>query len=223
MPRLLLMTALAAVAISLPAAAVSEPTVTLTGVVGPSATITLKNADGSAVRHLDPGVYEISISDLSDLHNFHLFGTGVEQATDVEGVGPATWTVQFVDGTYTFRCDPHALQMKGTFTVGNVQPPPPPAPQLNGKVTARTITLKNSSTGAKVRTLVEGRHKLVISDTARTQNFHLIGPGTNKKTGIKARTKATWTLNLGPGKYTYRSDKNRRLKGTFTVRPVPIP
>ncbi len=223
MPRLLVMTALAAVAISLPAAAIGEPTVTLTGVVGPSATITLKNADGSAVRHLDPGVYEISISDQSDLHNFHLFGTGVEQATDVEGVGPVAWTVQFVDGTYTFRCDPHALQMKGTFTVGNVPPPPPPPLQLNGKVTARTITLKNSSTGAKVRTLVEGRHKLVISDTAKTQNFHLTGPGVNKKTAIKARTKATWTLNLGPGKYTYRSDKNRRLKGTFTVRPVPIP
>ena len=223
MPRLLLMTALAAAAISLPAAATGEPTVTLTGVVGPSASITLKNADGSAVRHLDPGSYEITISDQSDLHNFHLFGPGVEQQTDVEALGTTTWTVQFVDGTYTFRCDPHAAQMKGTFTVGAVPPPPPPAPKLNGKVTARTISLKNASTGAKVTTLVEGRHKVVVTDTAKTQNFHLIGPGVNKKTLVKARTKATWTLALGPGKYTYRSDKNRRLKGSFTVRPVPIP
>lgn len=221
--RLMLMTALAAAAISLPAAATGEPTVTLTGVVGPSAVITLKNADGSAVRHLDPGMYEISISDQSDLHNFHLFGIGVGQATDVEAVGTATWTVQFVDGTYNYRCDPHAAQMKGSFTVGNVPPPPPPPTKLNGKVTARTISLKSASTGAKVRSLVEGTHKVAVSDTAKTQNFHLIGPGVNKKTAIKARTKATWTLALGPGKYTYRSDRNRRLKGSFTVRPVPIP
>ncbi len=223
MPRLLLIAALAVAAISLPAAAASEPTVTLTGVVGPSATITLKNADGSVVRQLDPGSYEISISDQSDLHNFHLFGPGVEQQTDVEALGTTTWNVQFVDGTYTYRCDPHAAQMRGTFTVGNVPPPPPPTPKLNGKVTAKTISLKNAATGAKVRTLVEGTHKLVVSDTAKTQNFHLIGPGVNRKTAIKARTKKTWTLALGPGKYTYRSDKNRRLKGRFTVRPVPIP
>ncbi len=223
MPRLLLMSALAAAAISLPAAATGEPTVTLTGVVGPSATISLKNADGSAVRHLDPGLYEVSINDQSVEHNYHLFGPGVEQQTDVETTGMVSWTIQVVDGTYTYRCDPHAAQMKGTFTVGNVPPPPPPTPKLNGKVTAKTISLKSASTGAKVRTLVEGTHKVVVSDTAKTQNFHLVGPGVNKKTAIKARAKATWTLNLGPGKYSYRSDKNRRLKGSFTVRPAPTP
>jgi plastocyanin len=221
MPRLLLMTALAAAAISLPAAATGEPAVTLTGVVGPGMTITLKNADGSNVSHLDPGMYEVSINDQSDLHNFHLFGPGVEQKTDVETVGMAAWTIQVVDGTYNFRCDAHANVMKGTFTVGNVPPPPPPTPKLNGKVTAKTISLKSASTGAKVRSLVEGTHKVVVSDAAKTQNFHLTGPGVNKKTGVKARTKATWTVALTPGKYTYRSDKNRRLKGSFTVTAAP--
>lgn len=217
MPRLLLMTALAAAAISLPAAATGEPAVTLTGVVGPGMTITLKNPDGSNVTHLDPGTYDVSISDQAIIHNYHLFGPGVEQQSDIEGVGMLTWSVQFVDGTYTYRCDPHASQMRGTFTVGNVPPPPPPTPKLNGKVTAKTISLKSASTGAKVRTLVEGTHKVVVSDAAKTQNFHLTGPGVNKKTGVKARTKATWTVALAPGKYTYRSDKKRRLKGSFTV------
>ena len=217
MPRLLLMTALAAAAISLPAAATGRSAVTLTGVVGPSAVITLKNADGSNVTHLDPGTYDVTVDDRSDLHNFHLLGPGVDQQTGVETLGMTTWTIQIVDGIYTFRCDPHAAQMRDTFTVGNVQPPPPPTPKLNGRVTARLISLRNASTGAKVRSLVAGAHKVVVSDSSKTQNFHLTGPGVNKKTGVKARTKATWTIALGPGKYTYRSDKNRRLKGTFTV------
>lgn len=217
MPRPLLVTTLALVAISLPAAAASAPTVTLTGVAGPEMTITLRNADGSAVTHLDPGAYDVSIDDRSILHNYHLFGPGVEQRTDIETIGMVSWTIQLTDGTYNFRCDAHVTTMKGSFTAGNVPPPPPPTTKLNGKVTARTISLK-SAAGAKVRSLVEGKHRVAVNDSSNAQNFHLSGPGVNKKTGVKAKTKAAWTLTFSPGKYTYRSDKNRRLRGTFTVR-----
>jgi hypothetical protein len=220
---LLVITALAAAAISLPAAATGEPAVTLIGVVGPSATITLKNPDGTAVTHLDPGSYTVSVDDRSDFHNFHLFGPGVSQQTEVEGMAMVSWTIQVVDGTYNFRCDSHPGTMKGSFTVGNVPPPPPPPEKLNGKVAARTISLKNASTGLKVRSVVEGTFKVVVSDVTKIQNFHLIGPGVNKKTGVKARTKVTWTLALTPGKYLYRSDKKRRLRGTFTVTPMVPP
>lgn len=224
--RLLVITALAAVAISLPAAATGEPASTLStliGVVGPSATITLKNPDGTAVTHLDPGSYTVGVDDLSDFHNFHLFGPGVSQQTEVEGMGMVSWTIQVVDGTYNFRCDSHPGTMKGSFTVGNVPPPPPPPEKLNGKVAARAISLKNATTGLKVRSVVEGTYKVVVSDVTKIQNFHLIGPGVNRKTGVKARTKVTWTLALTPGKYTYRSDKKRRLRGTFTVTPMVPP
>jgi len=223
MLRPLLVTALAVVAISVPGAATGEPAVTLVGVVGPGFTITLKNPDGTAVRHLDPGMYDVSVDDKAIEHNFHLLGPGVEQQTVIENIETASWSVQFADGTYTFRCDPHASQMRGTFTVGNVPPPPPPPVRVNGKVTARTISLRNASTGAKVRSLIEGTHKVVVTDSARTQNFHLIGPGVNRKTGVSARTKKTWTVALTPGKYTYRSDKNRRLRGTFTVKAQSRP
>ena len=148
MRRLLLMTVLAAAAISLPAAATGSPTVTLTGVVGPGFNISLKNADGTNVTHLDAGAYTVSISDQSDLHNFHLFGPGVEQMTTVEGIETASWDIQVTDGTYKFLCDAHPTQMKGSFTAGNVQPPPPPPPTLNGKVTAKTISVTN--VGSKV-------------------------------------------------------------------------
>ena len=220
MRRLLLMTALCVAAITLPAAATSSPTVTLTGVVGPGFNISLKNADGTAVRHLDAGAYTVSVSDQSAEHNFHLFGPGVEQLTTVEGIETASWDIQITDGTYTFLCDAHPTQMKGSFTAGAVQPPPPPPPTLNGKVTAKTISL--NYVGSKVRGLVEGNYKLAVNDTAKTQNFHLTGPGVNRKTGVKSRSKVKWTVALIPGHYTYRSDKSRRLKGSFIVRAKPV-
>jgi plastocyanin len=221
--RLLVITVLAAAAISLPAAATGQAAPSLVGVVGPSATITLKSPDGTAIRHLDPGMYTVSVDDRSDFHNFHLFGPGVDQMTEVESIVMVTWNVQLVDGTYTFRCDAHPGTMKGTFTVGNVPPPPPPPEKLNGKVTARTISLKSASTGSKVRSVVEGTFKVAVNDATKTQNFHLRGPGVNRKTGVKARKKVTWTLALTPGKYTYRSDKKRRLHGSFTVTAAPAP
>ena len=218
--RTLLIGIVAVAAVSIPAAATGSPNVTLTGVVGPGFSISLKNADGTGVSHLDAGTYDITVTDNSAEHNFHLSGPGVDQATDVGGMGTVTWTVTITDGTYTFVCDAHPTQMKGSFTAGNVPPPPPPPPpaaKLSGKVTTKTITLKTGS-GSKVRSLTSGKFKLTVSDTSKTQNFHLKGPGVNKKTGVAARAKATWTLTLKPGKYTYRSDKSRKLRGSFTVK-----
>lgn len=218
--RTLLIGILAVVAVSIPAAATSAPNATLTGVVGPGFNISLKNADGTGVTHLDPGTYDISVTDNSIDHNFHIRGPGVDQATLVEGMGTVTWTVTITDGTYNFQCDAHPTQMKGSFTAGNVPPPPPPPPpagKLSGKVTTKAISLKTSA-GAKVKSLTARKYKVTVSDTSKTQNFHLTGPGVNKKTSVAARATATWTLNLKPGKYTYRSDKSRKLRGTFTVR-----
>jgi hypothetical protein len=218
MLRTLLALTLSLAAISIPAAATGAPNVTLTGVVGPGFNISLKNPDGTNVSHLDPGTYDISVTDNEVTHNFHLRGPGVDMATDVEGTSTVTWTVTITDGTYTYLCDAHPVQMKKTFTAGAVQPPPPPAPtpKLSGKVTTKAISLKKSS-GARVKSLAQGKYKVTVSDTSKTQNFHLRGPGVNKLTGIKARSTATWTLRLKQGKYTYRSDKSRKLRGSFTV------
>jgi plastocyanin len=222
MLRTLLIGALVAVAASVPGGATGASAPSLVGVVGPSATISLKNPDGTNVTHLDPGMYVVSIDDRGIEHNFHLFGPGVEQSTDVETTGMTSWNVQLQDGTYTFRCDVHASTMKGTFTVGTVQPPPPPPAKLSGKVTSRLITLKTSA-GTRVTSLLENTYKLTVSDSSKTQNFHLTGPGVNRKTGVAATAKKTWTVKLTPGKYTYRSDKNRKLRRTFTVKPKPEP
>jgi hypothetical protein len=45
----------------------------------------------------------------------------VNKTTSVSGTGDDTWTVTFSPGTYKFVCDPHASQMKGSFTVTAAQ------------------------------------------------------------------------------------------------------
>jgi plastocyanin len=217
MLRPLLLASLATLAISLPAAATSSPASgTLTAVVTPQAQITLQNPDGTDVRHLDPGSYVINVDDRTDLHNFHLSGTGVNMRTSLDLVETAQWTVELTNGTYTFLCDAHPTTMRGTFTVGT----PPVVPRLTGKVTARAISLKNAG-GVRVRTIPQDTYKVTVSDTSKTQNFHLTGPGVNRKTKVAATAKKTWTVTFSPGKYVYRSDKNRKLRRTFTVTSVP--
>jgi hypothetical protein len=194
----------------------------LHGVVGPESRITLTRVDGTAVTHLDPGTYAIMVEDRSEAHNFHLFGAGVDQQTVVETTSTTTWEVTFQDGKiYKFQCDPHSSFMHGSFTVGTVQPPPV-VPRLNARVTSRTISLKTAA-GARVRILPEGNYRIVVSDATKAQNFHLKGPGVNRKTRVAARASVVWKLLLSPGKFVYRSDKSTTLRRTFTVKSTPPP
>jgi len=43
----------------------------------------------------------------------------------------------------------------------------------------------------------------------------------NVRTKVAAKATATWSVNLTPGKYSYRSDKNKRLHGSFMVAGAP--
>ena len=98
---LIVLTACAALVLVPGAATAPAQAVHLDGVVGPGFTITLAGASGRLVTQLDPGAYEITVRDLSDEHNFRLFGPGVEQFTQVETTGTVTWTVTFREGRYT--------------------------------------------------------------------------------------------------------------------------
>jgi len=90
----------------------------LLGVSGPGFSIVLKTSSGKAVKNLKAGTYAIKVEDKSSIHNFHLFGPGVNKATSVPFTGIQTWTVKLKPGTYTFQCDVHAASgMKGGFKV----------------------------------------------------------------------------------------------------------
>jgi NitT/TauT family transport system substrate-binding protein len=86
---------------------------------------------------------------------------------------------------------------------------------LQGTVTNAAIKLLLD--GKRVKSLPEGEYTFVVSDRSNTQSFRLRGPGVNRTTGVKSRGRATWTLALGPGKYTYSSSGTRKLKGSFKV------
>jgi plastocyanin len=87
---------------------------TLTGSVGPGFEISLADADG-----LTAGDYTLTVNDQSSAHNFHLTGPGdVDVSTGVGDEGEETFEVTLEPGEYTYVCDPHASQMRGTFTVG---------------------------------------------------------------------------------------------------------
>lgn len=112
--RLALVTLLGAALVMV--ASASAATTTLTGSDGPGFTISLKKA-GKKVTSLKAGKYKIVIKDLSNIHNFHLKGPGVDKKTGVGAQGTFTWTVTLKKGTYKFICDPHAAIMKGSFKV----------------------------------------------------------------------------------------------------------
>ena len=218
--RLMLLVPLALAAVLLPSAARSAPQAgtPLTVTVGPGFSIKITNASNNVIRQLDPGDYTLTVKNLSPSqeHNFHLTGPGVDRASAFSNV-TETWDVTVVDGLYKYKCDAHPTLMKGSIQVG----PPPPAPKkLNGKVGPRvTISLKTAS-GATAKSVKAGTYKLAVKDATKKDNFHLLGPGVNKKTGVKFRGDATWTVKLKVGKYTYRSDSHKKLRRTLKVTPA---
>jgi plastocyanin len=89
---------------------------TLEAYVGDPAKIVLTQG-GKPVTALHPGSYVVVVRDAASDHDFHLHGPGVDKRTSVRGTGTVTWRVRLKSGKYTFVCDPHALFMKGSFTV----------------------------------------------------------------------------------------------------------
>jgi hypothetical protein len=79
--------------------------------------ISLTDPDGQPIRNLAAGEYDVKVQDFSSIHNFHLTGSGVNEATTVGETTEKTWHVTFAPGDYTFVCDPHASSMNGEFHV----------------------------------------------------------------------------------------------------------
>jgi plastocyanin len=118
-------TALAALAAGVVAAAFLVPAQAsssmvshrLIGVTGPGFTVEVKQGTKD-VKTLRAGTYTIKVEDKSNIHNFHLFGPGVNKKTTVPFKGVKTWTVKLKKGRDTYQCDIHAATgMRGHFRV----------------------------------------------------------------------------------------------------------
>jgi plastocyanin len=195
----------------------------LTGDVGAGDgyTITLMDASGAAVTHLDRGTYTLVVHDHSAFHNFHFSGPGVDVMSDVDAVGDKTFTVALTDGTYFFQCDPHSSQMHGKFTVGAVATTPTPTtpvPVAPTKLAAAIGAGSKFSLGPATR-LTAGSFAITVSDRTATDGFRLSGPGVAKATGIAFKGNVTWRLRLKAGRYTFGSVRRATLRSVVTVGP----
>ena len=112
--------------------------------------------------------------------------------------------------------------MKGVFVAALLLLLASPATAATGKLTATvadpvTITLK--SNGQKVKSLPAGTYTIVVRDLAGDHDFHLRGPGIDRKTSVAGRGTTTWTLKLRKGTYTYVCDPHASfMKGSFSVK-----
>src|SRR5919197_863931 len=105
--RIGLVTLLAALV--LPSAVAQADNPRLVAVVGTNEAfvISLREASGNLVTQLEPGTYDIAVSDRAETHNFHLKGPGVDMATSIGDKQEVTWTVTIGEGRYGFVCDAH--------------------------------------------------------------------------------------------------------------------
>ncbi|HEY7003528.1 MAG TPA: hypothetical protein VH281_04550 [Gaiellaceae bacterium] len=91
-------------------------------------------------------------------------------------------------------------------------------PPFRGSVgPSAKISLKRAS-GATIKHASRGSHRFRISDKSGFHNFHLLGPGVNRKTGIAFSGSRTWKVKLSAGTYKFRCDAHpKTMHGSFKV------
>jgi plastocyanin len=92
------------------------------------------------------------------------------------------------------------------------------SPGLVGEV-GPGYSIEVQKAGKDLKTIKAGTYRIKVEDKASIHNFHLKGPGLNKKTGIGFKGDTTWTIKLKPGRYTYQCDPHAAMgmKGSFRV------
>ena len=80
-----------------------------------------------------------------------------------------------------------------------------------------SIEVKKGNTDLK--TIKAGTYRIKVEDKAAIHNFHLIGPGLNRKTSVSFKGETTWRIKLKAGRYTYQCDPHASsgMKGHFRV------
>lgn len=116
----------------------------LSASVGPGYTI------GMSASTVTEGAYSITVSDQSAIHDFHLSGPGVDEATSISGTGTTQWSVTLRPGIYHFQCDAHASTMNGDLTVTSATTTQ--ATTTAASATAATTTTETATTAEAATT-----------------------------------------------------------------------
>jgi hypothetical protein len=134
----------------------------------------------------------------------------------------------------TLGCDPstHSCNYRPAVTTVGVVTPGVSSSVASVAFPARILGIEHTSPPAKTvklagsvgpgvrisfpRSARPGKAIVTIHDRTRKDNFHLSGPGVNRRTGIAFTGTVTWTVTLKHGTYIFRSDA-RRLGGRTKV------
>jgi hypothetical protein len=88
---------------------------------------------------------------------------------------------------------------------------------LNGTV-GPGFTISLTQGGKHVSKLKAGTYTIVVADKAAIHDFHLSGPGVDKKTSVGGQGTTTWKLTLKKGTYHYQCDPHATMmNGSFSV------
>jgi plastocyanin len=63
------------------------------------------------------GKYKLVVQDKGTIHNFHIFGAGVDKKTGIPETGKTVFRIRLKAGTYTIQCDAHSMSMNTLLTV----------------------------------------------------------------------------------------------------------
>ena len=89
----------------------------------------------------------------------------------------------------------------------------------------QNITL--TMNGTRVTHLTAGTYAIQVHDNSTFHNFHLSGPGVDRKTEIDFKGTQTWTVTFTDGVYRFVCDPHASfMRGSFTVgtaQPPPPP
>src|SRR5581483_10014396 len=68
------------------------------------------------------------------------------------------------------------------------------------------------------KSVKHGTYTITVKDKSNIHNFHLTGPGVNKKTSVSAVKTSTWKVTLKKGTYKFVCDPHKAImKGTLKV------
>jgi hypothetical protein len=80
-----------------------------------------------------------------------------------------------------------------------------------------SISLKRGD-GSLVTHLSPGTKRIVVRDRASNHNFHLRGPGVDRRTGVSFTGRRRWSVQFSPGNYEYICDVHpNSMRRTFSV------
>jgi hypothetical protein len=107
-----------------------------------------------------------------------------------------------------------AIALVVGVTLASAKPKP-----LAGSVGPGFVISLKTAAGKRVKTLKTGSFAITVTDKSASHDFHLIGPGVNKRiTTVGFAGKKTAVVTLKPGKYRYQCDPHKDfMHGSFTV------